>query len=613
MSFRLAHGGVIDRQQKLHFTFDGKSYAGCVGDSLASALLANEVRLLGRSFKYHRPRGLLSAGPEEPNALVELRSGARREPNTRATVIELYDGLEATSQNRWPSLHYDVHAINSLFSKLFVAGFYYKTFMWPASFWEKVYEPLIRRAAGLGRAALEPDPDHYEKSWAHCDVLVIGAGPAGLAAALSAARCGARVIVADEDFRLGGRCLAERRTIDGTPAADWAARAVAELSSMPEVRLLPRTTVFGVYDDGVYGAVERVNDHLPVPPPFEPRQRVWRIVARQSVLASGSIERPLVFGNNDLPGVMLAGAVRTYINRYAVLPGERGLVFTDNDDGWTTAADLMAAGADVAAVVDSRGPFVVAELARRYPNLEAIAGEVNGASGGQRVESVEVTSHTGSSRRFYCDLVAMSGGWSPTLHLTSHKGHRPRWDENRANFVPDKLPVGMRVAGAANGNLALGEALLTGYRAGLAAAGSCGHAGSMPALPRIPEESTRRVPLWRVKRAAGKCFVDFQNDVTADDIELAEREGFRSVEHAKRYTTLGMATDQGKTSNVTGIALLAQQRCALHRRHGHHHVPSALHADRHGRDGRTPPRNGFPPHPLCPVAPLGERTRRVVH
>ena len=412
---------------------------------------------------------------------------------------------------------------------------------------------------------------------------------------------------------LGGRCLAERRTIDGQPAADWAAQAIAELRSMPEVRLLPRTTVFGVFDDGVYGAVERVNDHLPVPPPFEPRQRVWRIVAKQSVLASGSIERPLVFGNNDLPGVMLAGAVRTYVNRYAVLPGKRAVVFTDNDDGWTTAADLLAAGAQVAAIVDSREPIVVSELARRYPNVEAIAGEVNGARGGRHVESVEVTSRSGTSRRIDCDLVAMSGGWSPTLHLTSHKGHRPRWDEDRAIFVPDKLPAGMRVAGAANGDLTLGEAILTGYREGLAAAAACGHTGSMPALPRIPEESTRRVPLWRVARAQGKCFLDFQNDVTADDVELAEREGFRSVEHAKRYTTLGMATDQGKTSNVNGIALLAKHRSRSIADDRHDHVPSALHTHRHGRDGRAPPRHGLPPDPLRTVASVGQRTRRFVH
>ena len=302
---------------------------------------------------------------------------------------------------------------------------------------------------------------------------------------------------------------------------------------MPDVRLFPRTTVFGVFDDGVYGAVERVNDHLPVPPEFQPRQRVWRFIAKQTVLASGSIERPLVFGNNDLPGVMLAGAVRTYVNRYAVLPGRRAVVFTDNDDGWTTAADLVAAGGQVAAIVDSREPVIVSELARRFPDIEAMAGEVNGARGGRHVESVEVTSRSGTTRRIDCDLVAMSGGWSPTLHLTSHKGHRPRWDEERSMFVPDMLPTGMRVAGAANGDMTLGEALVTGFRQGLTAAAACGFSGSMPALPRVTDESTRRVPLWRVRQARGKCFVDFQNDVTADDIELAEREGFRSIEHAE--------------------------------------------------------------------------------
>ena len=559
-SSRLATGGLIDRQQSIRFRFDGRDYQGYAGDTLASALLANGVKLFGRSFKYHRPRGVLSAGSEEPNALMELRSGARLEPNTRATVTELYDGLEANSQNRWPSLRFDVQAINSVFSPVFVAGFYYKTFMWPARFWEKVYEPLIRRAAGLGRAATEPDPDHYEKCWTHCDVLVIGGGPAGISAALAAARAGARVVLADEDFAFGGRCLADRRSIDGKPGPEWVRSAIAELRSMPEVRLLARTTVFGVFDDGTYGAVERVNDHLPTPPAFEPRQRLWRIVAKQTVLAAGAIERPLLFGDNDLPGVMLAGAVRSYVNRYAVVPGRRAVVFTDNDDGWTTAGDMLSAGLQVAAVVDPREPSVVSDIARRYANIEVIAGEVTRARGGLAVEAVDVRTRDGRHRRIDCDLLAVSGGWSPTLHLTSHKGQRPRWDEQRAMFVPDKLPHGLQVAGAANGEFTLAEALLAGQRQGLAAAATLGLKGSLSMPPAVEgDESTRREPLWRVRNAQGKSFVDFQNDVTTDDVELAGREGFQSVEHLKRYTTLGMATDQGKTSNVTAIALMAQE------------------------------------------------------
>jgi sarcosine oxidase subunit alpha len=391
-------------------------------------------------------------------------------------------------------------------------------------------------------------------------VLVIGGGAAGLSAAHTAASTGARVVLADEDFMFGGRCLSERRTIGGQPVSAWATEVVTSLRAMPEVRLLPRTTVFGNFDDGVFGAVERVNDHVATPPPHEPRQRLWRIVAKQTILASGSIERPLVFGDNDLPGVMLAGAVRTYLNRFAVSPGRCAVVFTDNDDGWRTAPDVLAGGGKVAAVVDPRDPAIVMQLARRYPDVEAVNGVVVRALGGRAVEAVEIEVRGGTRRRIDCDLLAMSGGWSPTLHLTSHKGHRPRWDEERSIFVPDKLPPGLQVAGAANGNLKLSDALFAGQRLGLSAATAAGFPGTAPqAPPPVGEESTARQPLWRVRNATGKSFVDFQNDVTTDDLELAGREGFRSVEHLKRYTTLGMATDQGKTSNVTAIALMAEQ------------------------------------------------------
>ena len=334
--YRLS-GGLIDRGKPLRASFDGQEITGFAGDTLASALLANGIRLVGRSFKYHRPRGILTAGPEEPNALVELRSGARREPNTRATTTELFDGLEATSQNRWPSLGFDILSISSLFSPVFSAGFYYKTFMWPSAFWERVYEPLIRRAAGLGRAASEVDPDHYEQAFAFCDILIIGSGPAGLTAAQTAARSGARVILCEQDFAFGGRLLTDGREIDGLSGYLWAQGIVDELYGMPNVRLMPRTCVFGIYDTGTYGALERVGDHFPVPPPHQPRQRLWRIVAKRAILAAGAIERPIVFGGNDRIGVMMASAVRSYINRFAASPGRHIALFTNNDDGWRTA------------------------------------------------------------------------------------------------------------------------------------------------------------------------------------------------------------------------------------------------------------------------------------
>lgn len=552
---RLAQGGLIDRTQPLSFAFDGQAYSGFAGDTLASALIANGVKLVGRSFKYHRPRGILTAGSDEPNALVELRTGARREPNTRATTAELYDGLVAASQNRWPSLAFDIGAVNDKLARFLVAGFYYKTFMWPAKFWELLYEPLIRRAAGLGRAAGAEDPDHYEKAFAHCDVLVIGGGPAGLMAALAAGRAGARVILADEDFRLGGRLLAERYEIDGRPCTEWVAGIEAELSSLPDLRIMHRTAVTGVFDHGQYAAVERVNDHLPMPPEHEPRQRSWKIVAKRAVLAAGALERSIAFGNNDRPGVMLAGGTRAYINRFAATPGRRIAVFTNNDDGWRTAADAHAAGIEVAVVVDSRAepPAQFAAL-----GIKVLTGSrVSQVHGGKTVQAIDIVDAAGQVSKIECDALAVSGGWNPAVHLTCHLGGKPLWNGDLAAFAPGAVPPGMHVAGAANGALTLAECLHAGVAAGAMAAVECGFPIASIMLPSAQDEACGVAALWHVKESRAKAFVDFQNDVTTRDIALANQEGFSSVEHLKRYTTLGMATDQGKLANVTGLAILA--------------------------------------------------------
>jgi len=553
---RLAKGGLIDRTAPLAFSFDGRQLRGFAGDSLASALIANDVRLVGRSFKYHRRRGILTAGAEEPNALVTLGGGARAEPNTRATTTELFDGLKATSQNRWPSLALDVMAVNQLAGPLLAAGFYYKTFMWPAALWEKLYEPLIRRAAGLGRLSGLPDPDSYDREHGFCELLVIGAGPAGLMAALTAGRAGLQVIVADEDHRLGGRLLGERQLLDDAPAVDWVGAAAAELSTLPNVRLLTRTSVFGVYD-GEYAAVERLTDHLPAPPPGQPRQRLWKIVARRSVLAAGAIERPLVFGGNDRPGVMMAGAVSAYLNRFAAAPGRRAVVFTCTDSGWSTAKDLLDAGVEVAAVVDSRShPPAAAKAmaARGVPvHLAAVVADVFGAP----MRSVEVRTQAGRTFRVAADLLAMSGGWNPAIGLGGNLGARPAWSQELETFLLDAAPPGLAAAGAAAGRFGLAAALADGARQALLAMADLGRASATAPPPRAVDEPASVSPLWYVKPRRTKAFVDFQHDVTTSDVSLAAQEGFVSVEHLKRYTTLGMATDQGKTSQLNGHALLA--------------------------------------------------------
>ena len=544
------HGGQIDRNTPLSFTFDGKKLTGHAGDTLASALLANGVRLMGRSFKYHRPRGPLTAGSEEPNALVELRSGARQEPNTRATTAELFDGLEANSQNRWPSLRFDALGVNDLAANFLTAGFYYKTFMWPAAFWEKLYEPMIRRAAGLGSVSKEADPDEYDKGFLHCDLLIIGAGPAGLMAALTAGRAGADVILADEDFRMGGRLNAETFQIAGNTGADWAQASVAELSSLPNVRLMPRTTVIGAFDHGIYGAVERTADHLATPARGKPRQILWRIYAGQTLLTAGATERPIAFNNNDRPGIMLAGAMRAYANRWAATPARRVAIFTNNDDGHRTARDLQAKGVAIAAVIDTRPDIP------RTTDYEVLSdAQVIDSKGRLGLTFVEVKQADGTTRTLECGALGVSGGWNPNVHLTCHQRGRPVWNDDLAAFVPGKdLPVGMSVAGAAAGAFSTHGALLSGAEAARKALGLKGKA---PALPEAEDAPVSQTPFWYVKGTT-RGWLDQQNDVTVKDVKLAHQEGYRSVEHLKRYTTLGMATDQGKTANIGGLAIMAE-------------------------------------------------------
>ena len=571
-TFRTAEGGRIDRNQPLTFSFDEHTYSGFHGDTLASGLLANGVHLLGRSFKYHRPRGLLATGPEEPNALVSINGGARHTPNLRASEVELYQGLEAISQNRFPSLQFDVGAVNGLLSPLIGAGFYYKTFMGPARAWTKLYEPLIRRAAGLGQAPRLPDPDHYTQRYGFCDVLVVGGGAAGLAAAQGAAAAGAKLVLADEQAEMGGGLLAEPGvTIDEIEASAWLARTVRALADNPAVTVLPRTSVFGYFAQNFLGAAERLTDHLAKPDPAMPRERLWKIRAKQVVLATGAIERPLVFPDNDRPGIMLAGAARQLVNRYGVRPGTRALVFTADDSAYAAASDLAAAGVQVVAIVDLRQDAGEAALAaaRRAGTPVLMRSVVMGTSGHLRVASARIgTIRADGSvvpwETIGCDLIAMSGGWTPAVHLFSQSRGRLRFDEARQIYLPGQSKQAERSAGAAAGRFGIAAALAEGFAAGTEAAKAAG-------LERTPRRRTREISGEIVPDGgfqglvphdqppeAVKAFVDFQNDVTARDIALAVREGFHSIEHVKRYTTNGMATDQGKTSNMNALAIAAE-------------------------------------------------------
>jgi sarcosine oxidase subunit alpha len=566
-SYRLPNRGRVDHARPVSFSVDGKSYQGLAGDTLASALLANGVHLMGRSFKYHRPRGVVSAGSDEPNALFGTRRGPGRfEPNTRATLQELRAGLEATSQNRWPSLAFDVGAINDNLGTLFSAGFYYKTFMWPRSFWDRVYEPVIRNAAGLGVSPTEADADTYASRFHHVDVLVVGAGPAGLAAALASGRSGASVMLVDESSEPGGTLLSEPAVVvDGKPAWDWLAATVAELGQLPNVTVMTRTTAIGYYHQNLVGLCQRLTDHLDTPPADAPRERMWKVRAREVVLAQGALEKPLVFDGNDRPGVMLAGAAQTYLNRYGVKVGNRPAIVTAHDSAWYAAFDLAEAGAKPAVIVDVR-PAVAPALTDRALALgiEALLGRtVTGTAGRLRVKSLRVnrmeSGKAGEARDIACDAVLMCGGWTPCLHLFSHTQGKLAWDETLQVYLPGKKTEAVQIAGGGRGLWGVAAVLADGATAGAQAAGDAGRPAEAQAHAVEADRpgsgvTCKELPTDRDPGKA-KAFIDFQNDVTAKDIRLAVREGMRSIEHVKRYTTNGMATDQGKMSNVNGLMI----------------------------------------------------------
>ena len=562
---RIAGAGRIDRMRPLDFTFNGRRLQGYAGDTLASALLANGIHLVARSFKYHRPRGMLSAGNEEPNAIVQLEQGPHTEPNLRATEIELYAGLTASSVNCFPSVEFDFGAINSLAASILVAGFYNKTFKWPKSFWKKVYEPALRAAAGLGVAPDAPDPDIYDRMHWHCDVLVVGAGPAGLSAALQAGRQGVRTVLVEEAHELGGSLLSRPAEIEGATGADWAARIAAELDALPNVLVLRRTSVFGYYDHNYLMAVERRTDHIgPGRTAGVARKRLWHFRAKRVILATGAHERPIVFGNNDLPGIMLANAACTYATRYGVSLGKQGVAFVNNDQGFALALETHAAARNLPTIIDVRAE-VSEVLAKRATEagVRVLRGSVVAhAHGGKRVSSVDVRPVRGSGMvRIECDHVLVSGGVNPAVHLYSQATGTLKYDAKLACFLPDRCIQAVETAGALNGRFLLASALADGASAAQRTLSALGHPA--PAQPTAAAEDELNLkPLWSVQallgeKLPGKHFVDYQNDVTEPDILLASREGFRSVEHAKRYTTTGMATDQGKTSNVVGLAILA--------------------------------------------------------
>ena len=566
--FRITSGGLIDRSKEISFIFNGKKYNGYKGDTLASALLANGVHLIGRSFKYHRPRGIIAAGVEDANGKVQLYKDNITEPNVNVTEVELVEGLRIESQNCWPSVNFDVGGINNFLNRFFPAGFYYKTFMWPKSFWYHVYEPFIRKAAGMGKASLDPDPDRYEHQYEHCDILVVGSGPSGIASALSAAKNGASVILAEDKARFGGSLLTDNVTIGNKNGDEWVEDSITELKSMPNVIVKKRSQVFGYYDHNMLVMFERCKDHLNDPEAYTPRQRLWYIRAKHVLISTGSIERPLIFANNDRPGIMLATSAREYLKVYGVLPGKNPIIFTNNDTAYETAIEFKAYGIDTI-ILDTRKSSdagVVQEAKNLGIEIKFNHGIANTA-GYKKVKSAtigELTESRDGYKNFTtipCDSIFVSGNWTPTVHLASQSGNKLKYESETDTFLPDQSRQKETVTGSANGLFTLKESLADGFNKGYQISDEITKNGRETSVPISDEKDFgSHDKFWCMPIPDNKHykrFVDFQNDVAVSDIQLAVREGFRSIEHVKRYTTLGMATDQGKTSNLNGLQLVS--------------------------------------------------------
>jgi len=565
---RISGKGRLTPAKTSRFTFDGKTYTALEGDTVASALLANGVHLVGRSFKYHRPRGIVSAGAEEPNALMGIaRDATREQPNIRATVQEVFDGMKVMSQNRWPSLAFDVGAINNMLSPFFAAGFYYKTFMWPKAAWKHLYEPQIRQAAGLGVAPKEADTDHYANRFAHCDVLIVGAGVAGLSAALAAANSGASVILCDEQPEVGGALHFDSSiTIDGKDGFDWAQATAKTLSAMPNVQILTRTTAFGYYAQNFLGLVERVTEHLALPGREEPRERLWQVRAKRVILATGAIERPMVFANNDRPGIMLASAARTFLNHFGVAVGSKVAVYTAHDSAYEAAFDLKRAGVTIAAIVDCRANpgGAVVEKAKSL-GIEVMAGyAVVDTAGRLRISSITV-SKVGNdlTQKIPVDALLMSAGWTPSVHLFSQSRGKLTFDAATQRFLPGTYAQDCLSIGACNGTDSLTSTIEEALAAGELMARATGAEPKQKITLSGESSFDWTGGMAGAAEGAGAdkkvmAFIDFQNDVCAKDIRLAVQEGMHSIEHIKRFTTNGMATDQGKLSNIHGLAIAAE-------------------------------------------------------